>query len=351
MDSGRIPTLWEGQRKTAATELSLSASSECIRVGLVNNMPDAALEDTEAQFYELLDCAAGETPVHLQLFSLPNVPRSEKGLDHLKKFYSSTEQLLNSQIDAIIVTGTEPRQPDLRNEPYWPALTELLDWAAENTHSTILSCLAAHAGVLHSDGIERQPFAEKRFGVFEFVEPAEHELTNETPDRVRFPHSRWNDLPAQALRSCGYTVLTESAEAGVDSFIKNKGKSLFVHFQGHPEYGAQTLMKEYRRDVRRFLRGERETYPNLPCGYFGEPAVRGLKEFRESVQMDRREGLMSDFPETLALDGLAKTWHSSATVIYGNWLRLVASAKAQRSGFFPVAAGHGEAKSKTSARP
>ncbi len=351
MDGGRIPTLWEGKKMPVAADSSVVASPNCIRIGLINNMPDAALEDTEAQFYELLDCAAGEIPVHLRLFSLPNVPRSEKGLDHLRKFYSSTQQLLNGQIDALIITGTEPRQPELRNEPYWPALAELLDWAAENTHSTVLSCLAAHAGVLHSDGIERQPLAEKRFGVFEFVEPTEHEITHNTTSRMCFPHSRWNDLPAQALHSCGYTVLTESAEAGVDSFVKKMGKSLFVHFQGHPEYGAQTLMKEYRRDVRRFLRGERETYPNLPHGYFRGSAVKALNEFQESVQMDRREGLMAEFPETLALDGLAKTWQASATVIYGNWLRYLASAKLESSRFVPVAAFRNDVHNKRSARP
>ena len=47
----------------------------------------------------------------------------------------------------------------------------------------------------------------------------------------------------------------------MDSFVKKKKRSLFVHFQGHPEYGAQTLLKEYRRDIKRFLRAERETIP------------------------------------------------------------------------------------------
>ena len=75
------------------------------------------------------------------------------------------------------MTGTEPRQPDLRQEPYWSALTEVLDWAERNTASTILSCLAAHAGVLHSDGILRQPLDDKQFGVFESSKVCDHELT------------------------------------------------------------------------------------------------------------------------------------------------------------------------------
>ncbi len=57
----------------------------------------------------------------------------------------------------MIITGTEPRQPELREEPYWGSLTDLFSWAEENTSSAILSCLAAHAGgplrATASDGI------------------------------------------------------------------------------------------------------------------------------------------------------------------------------------------------------
>ena len=44
--------------------------------------------------------------------------------------------------------------------------------------------------------------------------------------------------------------------------------SLFLFLQGHPEYEAGTLLREYRRDIARFLRGEREHYPAVPQGYF-----------------------------------------------------------------------------------
>ena len=50
-------------------------------------MPDAALEDTEVQFYELLDAAAGDIPISLKLFSLPDLPRGDAGQRHLNNFY------------------------------------------------------------------------------------------------------------------------------------------------------------------------------------------------------------------------------------------------------------------------
>ena len=97
-------------------------------------MPDAALEDTELQFFELLDIASGDVPVFVKLYSLTGIPRTDRGLRRLNSFYSGMDDLWNSPVDALIMTGTEPRQPDLRDEPYWALLTEVLDWA-ERTRS------------------------------------------------------------------------------------------------------------------------------------------------------------------------------------------------------------------------
>jgi homoserine O-succinyltransferase len=311
-------------------------------------MPDSALEDTEIQFFDLLDAAAGDIPVVLSLHSLVGVPRGERGQQHVGNFYRDADELLDGQFDGIIMTGTEPRQPNLRDEPYWSALTNVLDWAESNTVSTVLSCLAAHAGVLHSDGIERCPLNDKQFGVFDFGKAANHELTTGAGERVRFPHSRWNEVRADALAACGYTVLTQSVEGGVDSFVKKKKRSLFVHFQGHPEYGAETLLKEYRRDIKRFLRRERETYPSMPTGYFDSQTARLMNDFRDAALSDRREERIEDFPEAFA-GTLQKTWHPSATAIYGNWLRYVLSKKSDLPRFSAVAATRQNVERKRSA--
>ena len=82
----------------------------------------------------------------------------------------------------------------------------------------------------------------------------------------------------------------------VDTFVK-QDVGRFVFFQGHPEYGAHTLLKEYRRDIKRFLRRERETYPSMPKGYFDAAATRLLTDFRDVLLLDRREERMEDFPE------------------------------------------------------
>jgi homoserine O-succinyltransferase/O-acetyltransferase len=330
IDGGRVPKLLAQNNPSLPMRSTRSSETpvERIRIALINNMPDSALEDTEAQFYELLESAAGDIPVSLKLYSLPKLPRSEAGLQHLNNFYFGIDHLLNSRFDGVIMTGTEPRQPDLRDEPYWPALTKVLDWAEHSTTSTVLSCLAAHAGVLYSEGIPRHRLHDKRFGVFEFKKVRDHALTDGVGDTMQIPQSRWNELQADALTSCGYDALMQSAEAGIDLFVKKKKDSLFVHFQGHPEYGTRTLLKEYRRDIKRFVRRERETYPTMPHGYFDAAAAKLLSDFRENVAADPREEVLAQFPEAAVSVAVQGTWHAPAASVYRNWLRYLLSKRA-----------------------
>jgi len=328
-------------RRTQKAE-GREARLQNLRVALVNNMPDAALEDTEQQFAELLEAAAVDTPIHLSLFSLPEVPRGARGRRRIAEVYNRIEELWNSRFDAAIVTGTEPRQPDLRQEPYWKTFTQVMDWAEENTRSVVLSCLAAHAGVLHRDGIERHRLAEKQFGVFEYESAKQHFLMQGAANRVCIPHSRWNEVKQPALEECGYEVLTYSRDAGADLFVKKRKRSLVVHFQGHPEYGAKTLLKEYRRDVKRFIRGDRETYPAMPHGYFDAEASNLMIEFREKVHRHKQEGILREFPEAAVAARLHNSWRPSAVAIYRNWLRFVAFREAVEPAQF-LLAGAGRA--------
>jgi homoserine O-succinyltransferase len=319
IDGGRVPNLLSPKNGSPKTEP--------VRIALINNMPDSALEDTEVQFFELLESAAGDIPVSLKFYSLPEIPRSDAGRERLNNFYFDINELLNSRFDGAIITGTEPIQPDLRDEPYWPVLTEVLDWAEQNTASTVLSCLAAHAGVLYSDGIPRHRLADKQFGVFEYKKVRNHALMAGFGEAMQIPHSRWNEVRANALASCGYEILTQSTEAGVDLFVKKKKGSLFVHFQGHPEYGTRTLLKEYRRDIKRFLRRERETYPTMPHGYFDTAATKLLCDFRDQALRDPREETLAKFPEAAIVNSVGSAWHAAAASVYRNWLQYLASKK------------------------
>jgi homoserine O-succinyltransferase/O-acetyltransferase len=299
-----------------------------LEIALVVNMPDAALEATERQFRTLVEEAAEGSPVRLRLYALPDVPRGEEARARISRSYSDISDLWKRPVDGLIVTGTEPQKPELSEEPYWESLTRLVDWADRNSRSTVWSCLAAHAAVQHLDGIRRRRLDDKRFGVFECARTCEHPLTAGAAQGHRMPHSRWNDLREDELSARGYEILTRSAEAGVDAFVRQQN-SLFLFFQGHPEYETVSLMLEYRRDIRRFLRQERESFPACPRGYFDEEALAAIAQLRDRALADPRASLIDEFPTAKFASTLTNTWRPSAVALYRNWLQYISAQKEQ----------------------
>jgi homoserine O-succinyltransferase len=267
--------------------------------------------------------------VLLKLFAIPQVSRGEGARREIAQRYRDIAELWQAPLDGLIVTGAEPRAKNLADEPYWSALAEVVDWARDHTSSAIWSCLAAHAAVLHRDGIERQTLKEKCCGVFDCRLAANHPLTEHFPQPLWVPHSRYNDLPEAALSACGYTVLTRSAPAGVDSFAKRDG-SFFLFFQGHPEYDADTLLREYRRDAARFLKCERDNYPVMPAGYFNDAAAKVAAAFRDRALADRRAELVAEFPRAALEAGLQWPWRAAALGTYEKWCAFLSARKAER---------------------
>jgi homoserine O-succinyltransferase/O-acetyltransferase len=298
----------------------------CIKIGLINNMSDEALKATERQFISLLESASDNMPIHLSFYTLPGVPRSEFTAGHISRRYSNIEELWDGHLDGLIVTGREPKAPNLADEPYWDSFTRLLAGAQENTHATVFSCLAAHAAIQHMDGIRRVQRDDKIVGIFECARVSDHWLTAGTVSHFRLPHSRWNGVPEEQLRDCGYKVLTRSAEAGVDTFIKQQ-KKRFVFFQGHPEYDSDSLLREYQRDVGRYIKGQVPNYPSMPKSYFDETTVDQLAALQEKLLARRREELLPVLTAILANKKIDNTWQSSAAGIYRNWLRHICARK------------------------
>jgi homoserine O-succinyltransferase len=299
-----------------------------IEIGLINNMPDSALEATERQFIEVLSAAAGNQVVRLHLFSLPQVSRSKAAQAHLRTAYAPIGELGKAPLDALIVTGAEPRAPSLDHEPYWESLSEVVDWAEHNTTSTIWSCLAAHAAVLHLDGVQRHELEEKRFGVFKCGSVSADPILSGAPTPLFVPHARCNELRESELVSHGYRILTRSPEAGVDTFVK-QWRSLFIFFQGHPEYDLDSLSREYRRDIGRFLRGESQSCPPMPQGYFDHRSELALRAFDARARMDPRPDLLASFPDDLRLRStVIDGWRAPAISMFRNWLSYLAEHKA-----------------------
>lgn len=176
-----------------------------IELGFVNNMPDAALEATERQFLSLIEAGAGRLEVRVHFFALADVPRGERAERHLSLCYDDLDALVQSRLDAVIITGNEPKAGRLCDEPYWGSLTRLFDWAESNTLSALLSCLGAHAAALYFDGIERARLAQKCSGVFDHANSDHHPLTIGLGNRWPVAHSRWNGISEEVFRAAGYT--------------------------------------------------------------------------------------------------------------------------------------------------
>jgi homoserine O-succinyltransferase/O-acetyltransferase len=292
-------------------------SDRVITIGLVNNMPDPALQATERQFMRLLTAAAGRKRIHFHCFSLPSIQRSPSAQWRIDQHYTDIADLGRLPIDGLIVTGAEPYAATLHDETYWRDLTGIIDWAKANTASTIWSCLAAHAAVLHLDGIERQRLETKCAGIFGCVSVSTHWLTEGLPSPFRIAHSRLHELHTADLTANGYQLLSLSPRGGVDSFAKNFG-SQFIFFQGHPEYEALSLEREYLRDITRFLAGERDSYPGLPVGYFDTETEQKLVSFAIRAQAERRPALSAEWPDRTLRQDIATG--VAATVMFRNWL-------------------------------
>jgi homoserine O-succinyltransferase len=299
-----------------------------LELGLVNNMPDCAVATTERQFARLLDEASGEFDVRLRLFALETVPRANEARRAMAEDYRAARALKAQPQDALIVTGAEPRAPDLRGEPFWRELVFVLDWADAHAISTLFSCLAAHAAVLHRDGIVRRALPAKCSGVYPVRLAARHDLVAALDAEFVTPHSRHNGLEEADLAAKGYCILARSPEAGVDLFVKEAG-SLSVFLQGHPEYDADTLAREYRRDMLRFLRGEARTAPRLPAHYFPPSVAAALADFAARAAASPSADLAAAFPgAALALD--RAPWRAAGVRLVRNWLALIARRKAAR---------------------
>ena len=304
-----------------------------LRVALVNNMPGSAFVDTEGQFAALLGVGPGQGESHrvsLELYAPPERLAGAGTDPAVGSRYRPVDELFASHPDGVVVTGSEPSGGDLRGEPLWGLFERIFDWAPEGTGSLWLACLAAHAALAHYDGLGRRPLPSKYSAVLEQGVEAGHPLTAGIPSRVAVPHSRANEVPTAGVAAAGYRLAIASERTGWTVATGERGGCLLVAVQGHPEYRADTLLREYRRDVRRFLAAERDDYPALPAGYLDDAAVERLEAFRRHAESDRSKnaprgpGLVAELPFSEIAGRLEASWAPVASRLGRNWLATLA---------------------------
>jgi homoserine O-succinyltransferase len=295
-----------------------------LHIGLLNMMPDAALAATERQFLRLVGEANPIAQFYVHPFTLNELPRGPRGLEHVERYYEPFAKLQEDGLDALIITGANVTHPDLSEEPFWGPLHAVVDWALGNVTSVLCSCLATHAVMEFLHGQRRLPLGFKRWGVFAHeVVDRSHPLVNDVNTLFDVPHSRFNDVSRAQFEAAGLHVLAESAVAGVHLAVSADGFRVVFH-QGHPEYDTISLLKEYKREVTRFARGERPDYPPVPDNYFGIQARAVLDEHRARVTVALEDGGdIPELPEAFVTRRLHNTWHDTAEAVVGNWIGAV----------------------------
>lgn len=295
-----------------------------LHIGLLNMMPDAALAATDLQFINLVGNCNKIAQFYVYPFSIPELDRGPEARAHIAEHYFDFSELRQQGLDALIITGANVANPSLDQEPFWEPLMDVVRWAEENVTSILCSCLATHAVVKHHHGIDRRLRPEgKLWGVYPHrVTWPDHPLVRDINTRFDAPHSRFNDVSHEQLEAAGLVVLAESDEAGVHLAVS---PDLFriVYFQGHPEYDAHSLLKEYKREVLRFLSGELRKPPPFPEHYFSAEARQLASAFLERAVGLRDAPAPDAFPDEELTALVDNTWRDTGKAIINNWLGLI----------------------------
>lgn len=234
-----------------------------LRILVLNLMPTKII--TETQLLRVL----GNTPLQVDVTFLRPSEHISKNtpLEHMLTFYRTFDEVRDQKFDGFLMTGAPVEDMPFEEVNYWQELTEIMDWAKQNVFSTFYICWGAQAGLYHYYGVPKYPLPEKMFGVFRHSTTAEvrkhTRLMRGFDDVFYAPHSRHTECRSEDIRAVPeLQVVCESEEAGVFIVSSRDGRHLFV--MGHCEYDADTLGREYWRDVERGLpiKVPRNYYPD-----------------------------------------------------------------------------------------
>ncbi len=297
-------------------------------IGMLNLMPDAALQATERQFLRLVDAYGSEANLYVYPFAVRAEHRAEIAVEHIATHYSTFGQLRDAGLDAMIITGANPAESDITAELFWEPMIEVIDWGRTNVDSIVCSCLATHAILQHYHDTSRTELAVRQWGVYAHeLRVPEHPLLEGVNAIIHAPHSHRYAVSAADMERAGMTVLAVGGEAGLHLAVSGD-PARFIFFQGHPEYDAISLLKEYKREVQRFLTGGRKTYPPFPEHYLDAAAKRRLEAYQRQVtESDFEQDTIPSFPEAELAGAREDTWSAAGRQIYRNWLAGVVARK------------------------
>jgi homoserine O-succinyltransferase/O-acetyltransferase len=326
VEHSSLPTFRELRRQghtVLTVEEARRQDIRALHVGLLNMMPDAAFQVTEQQFMRLVGSSNHIAQFFVHCFTVPGLERSDATQAYIDDHYEDLAAIYADGLDALIITGANVANPRLDHEPFYAPLTEVIGWASTNVTSVLCSCLSTHALMKYLHGIDRVPLPRKQWGVYahRVVAPT-HPLLRDINTRFDVPHSRYNAILRRHFVAAGLQILIESEEAGVHAAVSEDGFRR-VYFQGHPEYDANSLLKEYKREVLRHFHGERDL-PPFPEHYISDEAAAILEAYLSAAHAAHASGdPLPEFPERDVTPLLDNTWRDTARAIFDNWLGLV----------------------------
>ena len=229
-----------------------------LKIAIVNLMPTKIA--TETQLLRLL--SNSPLQVEIQLIQMHSHDSKNTSQEHLSTFYKTFDSIKEERFDGMIITGAPVENMEFEEVDYWEELKEIMDWSTTHVTSTFHICWAAQAGLYYHYGVPKYPLEKKCSGVFE------HKVNRRTSKLVRgfdnvfyAPHSRNTEVRAEDIKKVKeLEILADSKEAGVYIVFTKGGRRIFV--MGHSEYDADTLSKEYFRDL------EKGINPEIPVNYF-----------------------------------------------------------------------------------
>lgn len=220
-----------------------------IEIGILNLMP--LKEDTELQLLRSLS----NTPLQVDITFLMVTSHEAKhtSKSHLNKFYETFDDIKDSNLDGLIITGAPLEFNRYEDVDYWGELCKIMEWSKSHVTSTLHLCWGAQAGLYYHYGIEKQVVDKKVFGIYEHhVRNRKVPLVRGFDDIFLAPHSRHTEIPYDVIdKNKDLIILADSDEAGVHICMSNDGHQIFV--MGHPEYDRVTLDREYKRDLEKGL--------------------------------------------------------------------------------------------------
>lgn len=231
------------------TKENSDESSELLQIAILNLMP--LKEDTELQLLRKLSTSGKN--IKITFINVISYISKTTAPEHMKRFYSTFEDIKEKYFDGLIITGAPVEQMDFEDVAYWNELTQIMDWSETHVKSTLHICWGAQAGLYYHYGIDKHILNNKMFGVFNHkIDDKNSKILFGFEDGFKAPHSRHTTISKEDIeKNPKLNIVSESDEAGV-FIVENEDKNQ-IFITGHLEYACDTLNNEYKRDLAKGL--------------------------------------------------------------------------------------------------